>query len=118
RLRPCRARLKLSSSGRSTRATPFSTTTRMFACSPCESVPRGPVTVTTFCSPTTTSTPAGISTGCFPIRLIASPASPHVGEDLPADALARSVPVRHHALVFADERATETTHHSRQLVPP
>src|SRR5262249_36602431 len=111
----CNPRLNPSSSGRSTRAVPSSTRIVMLACIGCVSEPRGPLTVTTLSWPTATSTPLGSSMGCLPILLIVP--SPHVGEHFAADALARRVAVRHHALRRAHDRDPEPTHHPRQLGP-
>src|SRR5262245_40999605 len=125
--RPCRPRLKPSSSGRSTVTVPSTIATRMLVWIGCASSPRGPLTVTTLSSLTATSTPLGISTGFLPIRLIvlpcppslrASQPSPHVGEDLPADPLLGRRPVRHHAARRRDERDAEAAHHPRQVPPP
>src|SRR5690242_16909812 len=125
--RPCRPRLKPSSSGRSTSTVPSATVTRMFAWIGCVSSPRGPLTRTTLSSPTATSTPLGISTGFFPIRLMLFPCppslrssqpSPHVGEDLPADPLLGRRPVRHHAARRRHQRDAQTAHHPRQVAPP
>src|SRR6266516_4626511 len=118
RVRPWRPRLNRSSSGRSTRAVPSSTTMRMLACMTCVSDPRGPFTVTTLSWPTATSTPLGSSMGCFPILLIASLVprpSPHVREHFAADAPARGVPVGHHAVRRADDRDPEATHDTWQV---
>src|SRR5438874_12787118 len=117
RVRPWRPRLNPSSSGRSTRAVPSSTTIRMLACMTCIRDPRGPVTVTTLPWPTVTSTPPGSSMGCFPIRLIVSLVprpSPHVRHHFAADAVARAVPVRHHVLRRGNDRDPQSTHHPRQ----
>src|SRR3954447_8021705 len=117
--RPCRPRLNPSSSGRSTSTEPSATLTRMFVWIGCVSSPRGPLTRTTLSSPTATSTPLGISMGFLPIRLICVPRSfpslPHVGEDLPADALLGRRTVGHHAARGRDQRDTEAAHHARQL---
>src|SRR4029450_3635423 len=113
-VRPCRPRWNPSSSGRSTRTRLSSTTTRMSGCIACCRLPRGPFTVTTLSSPTATSTPAGIVTGCFPIRLI-SP-SPHVREDLAADTGARGLLVRQDALRRRHDRDAEPAHHAGELV--
>src|SRR3954452_3969190 len=119
--RPCRPRLNPSSSGRSTSTEPSATLTRMFVWIGCVSSPRGPLTRTTLSSPTATSTPLGISTGFFPIRLICLPSclpcSPHVGEDLAADALPVRRPVGHHAPRRRYERDAESAHHPRQVAP-
>src|SRR3954452_13697751 len=122
--RPCSPRLKPSSSERSTSTVPSATVTRMFVWIVCTSSPRGPLTRTTLSSPTATSTPLGISTGFLPIRLIASlcsrslhpsRCSPHVGEDLAADALLGRRPVGHHAARRRHERHAEAAHHARQV---
>src|SRR3954462_9037624 len=116
--RPCSPRLKPSSSERSTSTVPSATVTRMFVWIVCTSSPRGPLTRTTLSSPTATSTPLGISTGFLPIRLICIPwpvpRSPHVGEDLPADALLGRRAVRHHAARRRHQRDAETAHHPWQ----
>src|SRR5512132_848920 len=120
RVRPCRLLLKPSSSGRSTRAVPSSTTIRMLACMVWVRDPRGPFTVTTLSPPTATSTPPGNAMGCFPILLIVplvprSRPSPHVREYFAADAVARRVLVRHHATGRADDGDPEPPHHPGQV---
>src|SRR5688500_5381614 len=112
---PCKLRLKPTSSGRSTRATPSSVRIRIVGCITCESSPRGPRTVTRLASSTLTSTPSGISTGCFPILLIGS--SPHVRQHFATDALARVARLRHHAARRRDDRHAESALHPRELVP-
>ena len=114
RVRPCRLRLKPSSSGRSTRAVPSSTTIRMLACMAWVRDPRGPFTVTTLSPPTATSTPPGNAMGCFPILLIVPLVprpSPHVREYFAADTVARRVLVRHHAMGRADDGDPEPPSH-------
>src|SRR6476659_2268189 len=118
RVRPCRLRLNPSSSGRSTRAVPSSTTIRMLACMVWVREPRGPFTVTTLSPPTATSTPPGNAMGCFPILLIVPfvPCpSPHVREYFAADAVARRILVRHHAVGRADDGDPEPPHHTGQV---
>src|SRR6266704_2532197 len=72
RVRPWRARWKPSSDGRSTRTTPSSRTMRTSGWKVCSRLPRGPFT-DTWDPSTETSTPLGISMGCFPILLMRSP---------------------------------------------
>src|SRR6266511_691056 len=115
RVRPCRLLWKPSSLGRSTRITPSSRTTRISGCKRRDRVPRGPFTVTIVSWSIATSTPAGISMGCLPIRLIAS-SSPHVGQDLAADATARGLPVSDHALGGGQDGDAEPAHDPRKLV--
>src|SRR5881397_3409395 len=115
RVRPCRLRWKPSSLGRSTRITPSSRTTRISGWSRRYRVPRGPFTVTVASSSIATSTPPGISIGCFPIRLMAS-SSPHVGQDLAADTAARGLPVRDHALGRGQDGDAEPAHDPGKLV--
>src|SRR4026209_2960760 len=120
---PCRLRLKPTSSGRSTRATPSSVRMRIVGCMVCESSPRGPRTVTRLVSSTCTSTPSGISTGCLPILLMSSSSllrslasSPDVGEHFAAHAPARRVLVRHQAVGRRDDRDAEPALDTRELV--
>src|SRR5436853_7344256 len=121
--RPCRPRLNPSSSGRSTSTEPSAMLTRMLVWIGCVSSPRGPLTRTTLSSPTAPSTPLGISMGFLPIRLIyvprsvpwSFPSSPHVGEDLAADALPGRRTVGHDAAGGRDQRDTEPAHHARQV---
>src|SRR6266566_2870405 len=125
RVSPCRLRWKPSSSGRSTRTTPPSLTNRMSACIVWVSEPRGPFTVTTLPSAIVTSTPLGISMGCFPIRLMlafrSAPflvvrSSPHVGEHFAPDTPARGVAVGHHPLRGGHDGDAEAAEHAGQLV--
>src|SRR5207247_5242323 len=106
-----------SSLGRSTRITPSSRTTRISGWSRRDRVPRGPFTVTVASSSIATSTPPGISIGCFPIRLMAS-SSPHVGQDLATDTAARGLPVRDHALGCGQDGDAEPAHDPGKLVAP
>src|SRR5262245_51164705 len=115
RVRPCRLRWKPSSVGRSTRTTPSSLTTRISGCTRWLSAPRGPFTVTTASSPTVTSTPLGISMGCFPILLMSGPL-PHVRQDLAADPVAGRVAVRHHTVRGRDDRDAQPAEHAGQAV--
>src|SRR6266576_6941482 len=118
RVRPCRLRLNPSSSGRSTRAVPSSTTIRMLTCMVWVRDPRGPFTVTMLSPPTATSTPPGNAMGCFPILLIVPLVprpSPHVREYFAADAVARRVFVRHHAMGRADDGDPEPPHDTGQV---
>src|SRR6266545_4783538 len=115
RVRPCRLLWKPSSLGRSTRITPSSRTTRISGCKRRDRVPRGPFTVTVVSWSIATSTPAGISMGCLPIRLMAS-SSPHVGQDLAADATARGLPVSDHALGCGQDGDAEPAHDPGKLV--
>src|SRR3989442_9191487 len=127
RVSPWRLRWKPSSSGRSTRTMPPSFTKRMSACIVCVSEPRGPFTVTTLPSTIVTSTPVGISIGCFPIRLIlalrsapfpVAPSSPHVCEHFATDAPSRGVAVGHDPLRGGHDGDTEPTEHTRKPVAP
>src|SRR4029450_11671820 len=95
--------------------TPSSRTTRISGWSRRDSVPRGPFTVTVAFSSMVTSTPFGISMGCFPIRLMAS-SSPQQGRDLAADAAARGLPVRDHALGCGQDGDAEPAHDPWKLV--
>ena len=114
RVRPCRLRWNPSLSGRSTVMTPSLTRIFMSGCIVEVRDPRGPLTVTTFPSATSTSTPPGTSIGCFPIRLMRS--SPHEGEDLAADAFLGCVAVRHDSLRRGHDRDAQSAQHARQLV--
>src|SRR6185503_11451689 len=101
---------------------PLVTPSIMFAISerdnPCSprlnpsSSPRGPFTATTLFASTATSTPLGISTGFFPIRLIRSP---HESADPPADPVLRRGPVRNQPVRGGHDRDPEPTHHTRQV---
>src|SRR5882672_1375284 len=114
RVSPCRLRWNPSLSGRSTVMTPSLTRIFMSGCIVDVRVPRGPLTVTTFPSAMSISTPLGTSIGCFPIRLIRS--SPHEGEDLAADAFLGCVAIRHDSLGRGHDRDAQPSQHARQLV--
>src|SRR5512134_2324927 len=111
RVSPWRLRWTPSSLGRSTRTTPSSWTMRISGCRRWVSVPRGPFTVTSESSPTDTSTPLGISMGCFPMRLMGSP---HVRQDLAADALAGGVAVGHDTLRGGQDGDPQPAEHARE----
>src|SRR5436190_22016640 len=122
RVRPCRPRWNPSSAERSMRRTSPSRTIAISACIGWVSEPRGPVTVTTLPSATSTSTPLGISMGCLPILLMAPSSyapsraprfpSPDVGDDLAADPLARGLLVGHDALRRRHDRDAQAAEHT------
>src|SRR3977135_849250 len=81
------------------------------------SVPFGPLTET-FCPSIVTSTPLGMTTGCFPIRdIIFSVALPlpHVREDFAAHALACCLTVGEQTRRRGDDRHAEATQHPWQV---
>src|SRR3954453_8871357 len=78
------------------------------------SVPFGPLT-DTFWPSMVTSTPAGTTTGFFPIRDIASSPSPHGGEDSAAHALSCRLTVGEQTRRRGDDRHAEATKHPRQV---
>src|SRR5690625_1371158 len=96
RVRPCRARLSCSSSGRRTTSEPSSSRSTVRGSGTwCESSPLGPVTVTVRPSMVTFCTAAGTGTGRNPMRDIVAllSRSPDVGEDFPTHTLLGSLPV-------------------------
>src|SRR3954453_17207058 len=78
------------------------------------SVPFGPLTDTYWPS-MVTSTPAGTTTGFFPIRDIASSPSPHVGEDFAAHALSCRLTVGEQTRRRGDDRHAEATKNPGQV---
>src|SRR2546429_6948833 len=112
-VRPCRERWKPSSSGRSTRTVPSSRTIRISGWNVSSSVPRGPFTVT--CDPSTvTSTPLGISMGCFPILLMTP--SPNVCQHFAAEALSRGLAVGHQSLGGGEDGDPQPSQDARERV--
>src|SRR6266700_250939 len=112
RVRPCRARWKPSSEGRSTRTTPSSRTMRTSGWNVCSRVPRGPFTETRVPS-TETSTPPGTSMGCLPILLMPSP---DVCQHFAAQAGSSRLAVRHQPLGRGQDGHPQAAHHPRQRV--
>src|SRR5215472_9838241 len=112
--RPCSARTLPSSLGLVTVMTPSFWDTSMGSATSSESLPLGPVTVTS--RPLmVTSTPLGIVTGMRPIRDIAV-SSPDVGEDFPAYASLDRLLVGHQATRGGDDGDAEAAEHPRQVV--
>src|SRR5947209_6457774 len=119
RYRPCRALLWRSSPERVT-------TTAFLAasyCTPtslrkvCDSLPLGPSTRTV--SPcTSTLTPAGTTTGCFPIRdmALALKGSPQLAQHLAADLLAAGAAIAHQAAAGAQHRDAQPVQYRPQLL--
>src|SRR5215468_998516 len=112
--RPCSARTLPSSLGLVTVMTPSLWDTSMGSATSSESLPLGPVTVTSRPS-MVTSTPLGIATGIRPIRDIAV-SSPDVGEDFPAYAALDRLLVGHQATRGGDDGDAQTAEHPRQVV--
>src|SRR3954447_25164934 len=118
RVRPCRARLWRSSSGRLTSRVPSSVrSTVMGAATEWLRTPLGPFTVTVLCS-SVTSTPDGTGTGSLPMRDIVLsppvPGLPDVGEDFPAHALRVGLTVGEQPLAGRDDRDAEAAEHLRE----
>src|SRR6266511_3897778 len=128
RVRPCSARCSPRSLGRSTVKVPCgaSPPSPPSAAPPCSifiagltawlSSPLGPFTVTRP-GDTEMVTPAGTSIGFFPILLIASSprGSPHVGDDLAADALLLCLVPAHHPARGRDDRGAHPAEDPRDL---
>src|SRR5437588_3480160 len=110
---PWSERWKPSSSGRSTRIDPSSCRIRTSSWKDCSRVPRGPFTVTREPS-TATSTPLGMSMGCFPILLMS--ASPHVRQHFAPQALPGGVPVRHQSPRRGHDGDPQPAQHPGELV--
>src|SRR3954452_13152490 len=116
---PCNALLSRSSSGRSTTKPPSSERMVIGSANGGLNVPFGPFTVTARPS-METSTPLGTGMGIRPMRDTIVPSyslplllpllanSPDVGEDFPAHATLRCLPVREQAARGRDDRDTET----------
>src|SRR5688572_18590856 len=117
RVRPCRARLLRSSSGRLTSSTLSLRSTVIGAATLCDRVPLGPLTVTRRSS-MATSTPDGTSIGSLPIRDMSVSSSglssPDVGEDFPTHALLVGLAVGQQALARRDDRDTQAAEHLRE----
>src|SRR3954454_17643546 len=118
RVRPCRALLWRSSSGRLTSRTPSPFSTVIGSAMLWDRVPLGPFTVT--CAPSmATSTPDGTATGSLPIRdmLVFSfsvSSLPDVGEDFPTHALLVCLAVGQQALARRDDRDAQAAEHLRE----
>src|SRR5579871_2464242 len=118
RVRPCRARLRRSSSGRVTLMTLpasscFTWMLRWWAIS---SLPLGPST-STLPSRTCTLTPAGMTTGCFPIRdMTPSPSLPNGAEQFAAEALGAGLAVAHDPLAGAEDGDPQPVEHRPQVL--
>src|SRR5271155_2133401 len=122
RVNPCRERLTLSSSGRSTTSTCPSWRTVISPATWWLSAPRGPVTVTERPS-SATLTPEGTGTGVRPIRDIRHSStnprsSPDVAEDLATDSAFAGLPVAHEALAGRQYGNAQAAKDARQLVGP
>src|SRR5688572_12011420 len=113
RVRPCSARFRRWSSGRSTRSVPSSWRTVISPGSSRSRLPCGPFTATRRPS-TLTSTPEGTAMGERPIRLIV--ASPHVAEDLAAHPAPPRLGVGHESLAGREHGHAQTAEHPRELV--
>src|SRR6266540_4106985 len=108
---PCSDFDMRSSSGRTTCSTPSSPLfTVIGSATTWLSVPLGPLTVTC-CPSIVTSTSPGTGTGIFPMRLIAVPFSPDVGEDFPAYPTLGCLPVGQQARRRREDRGTQTGEH-------
>src|SRR5437879_7635333 len=113
RTRPCSARLRRSSFGRSTRSWPSSWRIVIGSGTTRDNVPCGPFTVTVP-GAIVTSTPLGTGMGERPIRLMSS--SPHVAEDFAADLALARFTVGHESLAGREHGHAETSEHAGQLV--
>src|SRR5436190_641996 len=120
RVRPWRARCSPRSLGRSTVSVPSAWETFISRLTAWVSSPFGPLTAT---RPgfTSTVTPSGIAIGFLPIRLIGSAPpqaarSPHVGDDLAADAALTRLVAGHHPHRGAQNRGPHPAHHPRDLL--
>src|SRR6476659_1275235 len=113
RVRPCRARLSRSSSGRVTVRTPSSFDTVIGVTTVWLRVPLGPLTVTREPS-IATSTPEGTTTCILPMRdmsvlSFSGLGLPDVGEDFPTHALLVRLAVGQQTLAGGDDRDAQTT---------
>src|SRR5918994_6048652 len=107
RVRPWRARLSRSSSGRATSSCPSTCCTLIVAGTMRVSSPLGPLTLTMRPS-IVTSTPEGIAMGACPIRDIsASPRSPDEAQDFAADLALARLTVGHQPLRGGQDGHTE-----------
>src|SRR3954451_5713551 len=118
RVRPWRARLSRSSSGRVTARAPSSPfATVMGETTVWLSVPLGPLTVTKGPS-IETSTPEGTTTGILPMRdmtvLLLRSRLPDVGEDFPTHALLVGLAVGQETLARGDDGHAEAAEDLRQ----
>ena len=68
-----------------------------------------------FCPSIVISTPAGTGTGCFPIRDMSRPLSPHVREDFAAHALSGCLAVGQQARRRGDDGHAQPAEHPRQI---
>src|SRR6266511_4201514 len=114
RVSPWRARSSPRSVGRVTTRRPSSLSIVIRAGTFWVSSPSGPFTVTRPGS-TATLTPSGISMGCLPIRLIASPDET---DDLSADSLLLGGPARYDPAGRGEDRRAHAPEHPRQPVLP
>src|SRR5213592_3878427 len=112
RVSPWRARCMRSSLGRSTSSTAPSWRTVMSGGNERDSEPRGPLTVISR-PPRATSTPDGMLIGDRPTRDIRSP---HVTEDLAADAALARLAVGHEALAGGQDGDAEAAEHAGEPV--
>src|SRR5918999_2335555 len=112
RVRPWSARSSPRSVGRETTSVPSTFSILIRTGTFCVSSPSGPWTVTRPGS-TATLTPSGISMGCLPIRLIASPDEAH---DLAADAPLLGGLARHEPARRGEDRRAHASEHARQPV--
>src|SRR5260370_38994216 len=107
RVRPCRARCSPRSVGRVTWSTSPSCLTSMSRWIRSLSSPLGPLTRTDSGS-IETVTPEGTGMGCLPMRHISSP---HLRQDLAADAGGAGVVAGHHAVGGGDDRGAHAAEH-------
>src|SRR5258708_37113807 len=107
RVRPCSARCSPRSVGRVTWSTSPSCLTSMSRGIRSLSSPLGPLTRTDSGS-IETVTPEGTGMGCLPIRDISSP---HLRQDLAADAGGPGGVAGHHAMGGGDDRGAHATQH-------
>src|SRR6478736_8066530 len=118
RVRPCRALLWRSSSGRLTSRTPSPCSTTIGDATVWDRVPLGPLTVTSGPS-MAMSTPDGTATGSLPIRdmlffSFSGLGLPDVGEDFPTHALLVGLAVGQQALARRDDRDAQAAEHLRE----
>src|SRR5215207_6560078 len=112
RVRPCSARSGPRSVGRATVSVLSSEAICIRGLISWASSPLGPLTVTRP-GPIETVTPSGTGIGFLPIRLMLG--SPHVGDDLAADALRARLVAGHHAARGRDDRRAHAALDARHL---
>src|SRR5215211_5894239 len=122
RVRPWRALLSFSSSGRLTVTSPSAWLTAIRLGTRCDSSPLGPLTLTTESSPTVTWTPPGTLIGMRPMRDIAHSFAggglPDVGQDLTAHVLAPGLAPGHQPLGGGEDHRPQSAQDARNLLAP